>query len=87
MLLFIPVGQCGNQIGCRFWDLALREHAAVNKVENVELQDFRLFMFPSEYRLILLMSMIPINFKRILVRTDQIFKKQKHFNNVSFKLI
>ncbi|XP_078504689.1 tubulin epsilon chain isoform X2 [Lissotriton helveticus] len=25
------VGQCGNQIGCRFWDLALREHAAVNK--------------------------------------------------------
>ncbi|XP_044282136.1 tubulin epsilon chain isoform X1 [Varanus komodoensis] len=27
----IQVGQCGNQIGCRFWDLALREHAAVNK--------------------------------------------------------
>lgn len=26
------VGQCGNQVGCRFWDLALREHAAVNKV-------------------------------------------------------
>ncbi|OWK01488.1 TUBE1, partial [Cervus elaphus hippelaphus] len=24
-------GQCGNQIGCCFWDLALREHAAVNK--------------------------------------------------------
>ena len=28
----LTVGQCGNQIGCRFWDLALREHAAVNKV-------------------------------------------------------
>jgi tubulin epsilon len=27
----IQVGQCGNQIGCRFWDLALREHAKVNK--------------------------------------------------------
>lgn len=26
------VGQCGNQIGCCFWDLALREHAAVNQV-------------------------------------------------------
>ncbi|XP_062510465.1 tubulin epsilon chain-like isoform X2 [Corticium candelabrum] len=25
------VGQCGNQIGSRFWDLALREHASVNK--------------------------------------------------------
>jgi len=24
------VGQCGNQIGCRFWDMALREHAAHN---------------------------------------------------------
>nr|XP_033795628.1 tubulin epsilon chain isoform X3 [Geotrypetes seraphini] len=29
--VFVAVGQCGNQIGCRFWDLALREHAAVNK--------------------------------------------------------
>ena len=27
----VQVGQCGNQIGCCFWDLALREHAAVNK--------------------------------------------------------
>jgi tubulin epsilon len=27
----IQIGQCGNQIGCRFWDLALREHASVNK--------------------------------------------------------
>ena len=27
----IQVGQCGNQIGCRFWDLALREHSNVNK--------------------------------------------------------
>lgn len=27
----VQVGQCGNQIGCRFWDLALREHSSVNK--------------------------------------------------------
>ncbi|KAK7486011.1 hypothetical protein BaRGS_00022763 [Batillaria attramentaria] len=29
--IVVQVGQCGNQIGCRFWDLALREHAAINK--------------------------------------------------------
>uniref|UniRef100_UPI00358E9399 tubulin epsilon chain isoform X2 n=1 Tax=Myxine glutinosa TaxID=7769 RepID=UPI00358E9399 len=29
--IVIQVGQCGNQIGCRFWDLVLREHAAFNK--------------------------------------------------------
>ncbi|MGH0142520.1 UNVERIFIED_CONTAM: hypothetical protein FKN15_051344 [Acipenser sinensis] len=28
---FFSVGQCGNQVGSRFWDLALREHASVNK--------------------------------------------------------
>uniref|UniRef100_A0A3B5L772 Tubulin epsilon 1 n=1 Tax=Xiphophorus couchianus TaxID=32473 RepID=A0A3B5L772_9TELE len=30
--IVVQVGQCGNQVGCRFWDLALREHAHVNKV-------------------------------------------------------
>ncbi|KAK7907541.1 hypothetical protein WMY93_016153 [Mugilogobius chulae] len=29
--IVVQVGQCGNQIGCRFWDLALREHANINK--------------------------------------------------------
>ncbi|BFZ11050.1 hypothetical protein BsWGS_14089 [Bradybaena similaris] len=29
--IVVQVGQCGNQIGCRFWDLALREHAHINK--------------------------------------------------------
>ncbi|MBN3304362.1 TBE protein, partial [Amia calva] len=28
----VQVGQCGNQVGCQFWDLALREHAHINKV-------------------------------------------------------
>lgn len=30
-LITVQVGQCGNQIGCRFWELALREHAAYNQ--------------------------------------------------------
>ena len=34
--IVIQVGQCGNQIGCRFWDLALREHAAINKKGNFD---------------------------------------------------
>uniref|UniRef100_H2Z470 Tubulin/FtsZ GTPase domain-containing protein n=1 Tax=Ciona savignyi TaxID=51511 RepID=H2Z470_CIOSA len=29
--IVIQVGQCGNQIGCRFWDLCLREHACYSK--------------------------------------------------------
>ena len=29
--IVVQVGQCGNQIGCQFWDLALREHASVSK--------------------------------------------------------
>ena len=29
-LITIQVGQCGNQVGCRFWELALREHSAFN---------------------------------------------------------
>ncbi|CAH8593155.1 unnamed protein product [Schistosoma turkestanicum] len=29
--VFIQVGQCGNQIGHRFWDLALTEHKVANK--------------------------------------------------------
>ena len=27
-VITVQVGQCGNQVGSRFWDLALREHAA-----------------------------------------------------------
>lgn len=29
-IITVQVGQCGNQIGCRFWELALREHALYN---------------------------------------------------------
>ncbi|GAB1609133.1 tubulin epsilon chain-like, partial [Argonauta hians] len=29
--IIIQVGQCGNQIGRQFWDLALQEHARTNK--------------------------------------------------------
>eukprot|EP00958_Prasinococcus_capsulatus_P007950 scaffold742_cov395-Prasinococcus_capsulatus_cf.AAC.27 len=31
-IVTVQVGQCGNQIGCRFWEMALAEHAAINKV-------------------------------------------------------
>eukprot|EP00966_Prymnesium_polylepis_P221063 5113474-Prymnesium_polylepis.2 len=30
-IITVQCGQCGNQIGWRFWDLVLREHAAQNK--------------------------------------------------------
>jgi tubulin epsilon len=30
-LITVQVGQCGIQLGTRFWDLALREHAANSK--------------------------------------------------------
>ena len=30
-LITVQIGQCGNQIGCRFWDLALHEHASHQK--------------------------------------------------------
>ncbi|GBG58831.1 hypothetical protein CBR_g231 [Chara braunii] len=29
-IITIQVGQCGNQIGCRFWELALKEHSCYN---------------------------------------------------------
>ena len=29
-IITVQVGQCGNQIGCRFWEMALNEHAAYN---------------------------------------------------------
>ena len=30
-IVTIQIGQCGNQVGSRFWDLALREHAQQNR--------------------------------------------------------
>ena len=30
-IITLQVGQCGNQIGCRFWELALREHSTKSK--------------------------------------------------------
>ena len=30
-IVTVQVGQCGNQCGLRFWDLALQEHSAYNK--------------------------------------------------------
>jgi tubulin epsilon len=30
-IITIQVGQCGNQVGHRFWDLLLNEHKSYNK--------------------------------------------------------
>src|SRR5439155_1708890 len=32
--IVVQVGQCGSQIGCRFWDLALQEHASLMSSTN-----------------------------------------------------
>ena len=29
-LITVQIGQCGNQVGCKFWEMALKEHAAAN---------------------------------------------------------
>lgn len=34
--IVVQVGQCGSQIGCRFWDLALREHASLMSPTNAK---------------------------------------------------
>jgi len=34
--IVIQIGQCGNQIGYRFWDAALSEHASTNKLSSDE---------------------------------------------------
>ena len=41
-LLTVQVGQCGNQIGMRFWELALKEHAkhAKNDLYDDSLSSF-----------------------------------------------
>lgn len=35
-IITIQVGQCGNQIGARFWDLLLQEHGKFNKKPNFD---------------------------------------------------
>ncbi|VUZ41385.1 unnamed protein product [Hymenolepis diminuta] len=41
------VGQCGNQIGHRFWDLALREHAASGKSGQFD-DSMQTFFYPTK---------------------------------------
>lgn len=33
-LITVQIGQCGNQVGCKFWDVALREHAKARALRN-----------------------------------------------------
>ncbi len=39
-LITVQVGQCGNQIGMRFWDLALREHSKYSNIYDDALSSF-----------------------------------------------
>eukprot|EP00919_Chromeraceae_sp_WS-2016_P044986 GHVR01107296.1.p1 GENE.GHVR01107296.1~~GHVR01107296.1.p1 ORF type:complete len:183 (-),score=32.49 GHVR01107296.1:290-838(-) len=39
-LITIQIGQCGLQIGCRFWDLILQEHSVYNKIKKNSLPLF-----------------------------------------------
>jgi len=34
-LITVQVGQCGNQIGMKFWDLAMREHSKYNNKSKI----------------------------------------------------
>ncbi|CAN8027048.1 unnamed protein product [Ixodes persulcatus] len=40
--IVIQVGQCGNQVGCRFWDFALREHTLLkdDSTNNTSMWNF-----------------------------------------------
>ena len=42
-IITVQVGQCGNQIGWRFWDLALREHASRGILFDDAMSSFFLF--------------------------------------------
>ena len=42
-IITVQVGQCGNQIGWRFWDLALREHASRGILFDDSMSSFFLF--------------------------------------------
>lgn len=44
-IVTVQVGQCGNQIGCKFWELALSEYGKVLILNTflVETRRFRVF--------------------------------------------
>ncbi len=39
-IITVQVGQCGNQIGMKFWDLALREHASCGVLYDDSMSSF-----------------------------------------------
>lgn len=76
------VGQCGNQIGCRFWDLALREHAHVNKVSRsmqiwwgLQLMNYGLYSWISAKKVVWQPAQLP---------KSLIFKSPMNYHKVSF---
>ena len=49
-IITIQVGQCGNQIGWRFWDLALREHASRGILFDDAMSSF--FIFDEKHQIL-----------------------------------
>ena len=49
-IITIQVGQCGNQIGWRFWDLALREHASRGILFDDAMSSF--FIFDDKHQIL-----------------------------------
>ena len=49
-IITIQVGQCGNQIGWRFWDLVLREHAQRGILFDDAMSSF--FMFDDKHQIL-----------------------------------
>ncbi|KAH8026076.1 hypothetical protein HPB51_015425 [Rhipicephalus microplus] len=41
--IVVQVGQCGNQIGCRFWDLVLREHMLLEDRSTTDMAVWNFF--------------------------------------------
>lgn len=51
--IVLQVGQCGNQVGCRFWDLVLREHMLLedaSATDNAVWNFFRMAENGKEFR-------------------------------------
>ena len=55
-IITIQVGQCGNQIGWRFWDLALREHASRGILFDDAMSSF--FLFDEKHQILKARSLL-----------------------------
>jgi tubulin epsilon len=70
-LITVQVGQCGNQIGMRFWDLALREHSKYSTIYDDALSSF--------FRNVSAKFLKIVSNDKIAI--DQIFRSAQRLNN------